>query len=154
MTGCEPDDEQDFLPACINLARSVGLDEYLAGAEPWHTMKLGSPEPPPVTDMQAESPAGQAQIPAEAGNPEAPELNRRIRYSLTEDFADEWDSTLSEKKDLENVLLIPKLKRFIPGFDDSAVNWDDFTLQESIDFFTRQIATGIESPIREPRCIR
>ena len=140
MTGAEPDDkEQDPVVDLVTLARSVGLVERF-DSEPWYTTKLG-PSEPVAALAAAEAPVtDQAQVPAEAGDSEAPELNRRLRYSLTESFPGEWEASLAEKEDLDNILLIPKLKRFIHNFDEASVNWDDLTLEESIDFYLRQIA--------------
>jgi len=150
MTGCEPDEEQDVLPAFIRLAHNVGMDEYLTGVEAWYTTRLGPTESLAASSGEEESLSDQAQVATDAGNSEEPELNRRLRYSLTESDPGEWDASFAEKEDLENVLLIPKLKRLIHGFDEDSVNWGDFTLQESIDFYLRQIAGELHAASVNP----
>ena len=141
MTGCAPDnDDRAVLSEFIHLARSVGLDEYLAGVEAWYTTRLGPSESFTAAANDEELLSGLSQPPAETSTDEAPELSRRLRYSLTESFPGEWEASLTDKEDLETRLLIPKLKRFIHGFDENSVNWGDFTVQESIDFYLKQMA--------------
>ncbi len=139
MRGAELDEEEDSVQELTRILQTIA-PRGLFEDEPWYTTKLGSPESLSVSAAEEESLSDQAQAPTEAGNSEAMELNRRLRYSLTESSPNEWDASLTSKEDLETHLLIPKLKRFIHGFDENAVNWDEFTLEESIDFYLRQIA--------------
>lgn len=147
MTGVVPDDgKQLTLEQLVNLARSVGLVNGF-DSKPWNATKLGPLESSAESAAEEEPMFDQAQAPAKAGNPE---LNRRLRYSLTEGDPGEWNASLTEKEDLENVLLIPKLKRFIHGFDENSVNWDEFTLQESIEFYIRQIGGVLKALSENP----
>ena len=105
VTGFEPDDEeQDIVQELTRFLRTIA-PHGLFEDEPWYTTKFGSSESLEVSLAS-----------------EAPELNRRMRYSLTEGDPGEWDASLTEKEDLERVLLIPKLKRLIHGFDEDSVN--------------------------------
>jgi len=139
MTGYEPDEEQDVLPAFISLARSVGLDEYLTGAEAWYTTRLGPTEPFAATATDDEQLSGLSQPEANASADEVPEINILAQNYLSETES-EWNQAWTEKEELANKVLIPKLNRFIDDFDENSVNWEDFTLLESIDFYERQIA--------------
>ena len=142
ITGCAPDEGQDIVQELTDVLKTIAPDGLFED-EPWYTTKLGSSESLEVSAAEEESLADQAQVPTEVGNSEAPELNRRLRYSLTESDPDEWDASFAEKEDLENVLLIPNLKRLIHGFDEDSVNWGDLTVQESIDFYIDQVAAEL-----------
>ena len=149
MTGAELDNEEDVLGECIRLARSVGLDEYLASVEGWYTTRLGPSESFAAAATGEEPLSGLSQPPADASADEAPEINILAQHYLSETESG-WDRTWTEKEHLENVVLIPKLKRFIHGFDENSVNWGDFTLLESLDFFARQMAGELMALSQNP----
>lgn len=138
MTGCEPDEEQDVLPELISFARNVGMDDYLMGVEAWYTTRLGLSESFAATVTDEEQLPSLSQSSAKPSADEAPEMNIFAHDYLSETESG-WDPTWMKKKELENNVLIPNLKLFIHDFDENAVNWDDFTLLESIDFYSRQI---------------
>ena len=117
ITGCEPDDEeQDVLPAFVRLAHNVGMDEYLTGVEAWYTTRLGSSEP---FASSAEEEVSLCSIRLQVAALTLVILKRQnstdaFGIHLRKVIRDEWDASLTDKEDLENVLLIPKLKRFHP----------------------------------------
>ncbi len=149
MTGAELDAEEDILGECIRLARSVGLDDYLAGVEGWYTTRLGSSESFAATVTEEAPLSGLSQPLTETGADEVPEINIFAQHYLSETESG-WDRTWTEKEKLENNVLIPNLKRFIHGFDENSVNWDDFTLLESLDFYSHQMAGELMALSQNP----
>ena len=138
ITGCEPDEEQDVLPEFVRLARSVGLDDYLAGQEAWRTARLAPPLNLDASATDFQPTLEQAQTTAEADGFEQPEINLLTQYYLSETYP-EWDSSWTKKEDLESFLK-GKLKAHVQDFDEESVDWDSPTVHDLIAYYRGQMA--------------
>ena len=166
IKGFDPveDDEEDVKTYMRNHLRLMGLNDAFGHGD-WHTTRLGptvSHVAAKITDdffdqvktsdaaviaaaaIEDDQILDQAQAAAEAGGFEQPEINLLVQWFLTETFPGEWDPSLTKKKDLQD-FLISQLKGTIHGFDETAINWADLTVDESISFYRYQIAQEMEA---------
>ncbi len=178
MTGYEPDEEQDVLPAFISLARSVGLDEFLAGVEAWYTTRLGPV--PSSADAALQNDYIDMAFSDDIGilQPGRRIAERALREgaSETKDVADSEgidpyaefrpdpselnertvqflqeefpDTDLKTREDLQ-AFFQERLTQHVPEFDSAEIEWEDLGTQELILFYYAALEVAMETYERD-----
>jgi len=149
------DDEQTLQDRVNNHLRIMGLNDAF-GQGDWFTTRLDpivestatrivdhyfdrvEATNAALTAAQAALTTEQSLVETEIGGFEQPEINLLTQYYLSETYPD-WNSSWTEKEDLENFLK-GKLKALIHGIDVDSVSWGALSVQELVNFYRSQMA--------------